>query len=124
MCVSQVTDDCSLGENAYPCITLLYIVYNLLLCVCITGVQTKLPTTGAETRPAEPSVRGLISSSQRPPPSPPTDWSQPEIEDDDQCVTLIFCCKPLSLMEDVVTVLQKWMSECEDLNELTRVLFL
>lgn len=81
-------------ENANPCITLSYIVCNLLLCVWITGVQTKLPTTGAavgtlETRPAEQSIEGLISTSQEPPPSPPTDWSQPEIEDDDRCVTVV-----------------------------------
>lgn len=70
----------------------LYCLQSVIVCVCITGVQTKLPTTGAgtaETRPAEPSVRGLISSSQKPPPSPPTDWSQPEIEDDDQRVTVL-----------------------------------
>lgn len=62
--------------------------------VWITGVQTKLPTTGAgvgtaETRPAGQSKGGLISTSQKPPPSPPADWSQPEIEDDDQCVTVV-----------------------------------
>lgn len=92
MCVSQMTDNCSLFKNAYPypCITLLYIVCNLLLCVRITGVQTTGAAVGTvETRPAEQSVGGLISSSQKPPPSPPTDWSQPEIEDDDQCVTVV-----------------------------------
>lgn len=69
-------------------------IYNLLLCVWITGVQTKRPTAGAvvgtvETRTAEQSIGGLISTSQKPPPSPPTDWSQPEIEDDDRCVTVV-----------------------------------
>ncbi|XP_037613425.1 uncharacterized protein LOC119480876 [Sebastes umbrosus] len=83
------------------------------------GVQTKLHTTGAgtvETRTAEQSVGRLISSSQKPPPSPPADWSQPEIEDDDQCVTVVthlLLQVSFSLMEEsrsIITVLQKWMS--------------
>ncbi|KAM7370076.1 hypothetical protein PAMP_011360 [Pampus punctatissimus] len=58
------------------------------------GVQIKLLTAGAavateETRLAEQYVGGLISAYERPPPSPPPDWSQPEIEDDDQCVTVV-----------------------------------
>ncbi|KAM7390684.1 hypothetical protein PAMA_008736 [Pampus argenteus] len=58
------------------------------------GVQIKLLTAGAavateETRLAEQYVGGLISTYERPPPSPPPDWSQPEIEDDDQCVTVV-----------------------------------
>ncbi|XP_044033277.1 uncharacterized protein zfhx2 isoform X2 [Siniperca chuatsi] len=53
------------------------------------GVQAKLPTTDAadgkvKTRPAEQSIGGLISTSQK----PLTDWSQPESEDDDRCVTV------------------------------------
>ncbi len=71
-----------------------YIVYNILSCVWITGIQTKLPITGAgddtvEMRPAEQSKEELISTSQKPPPSPAIDWSQPEIEDDDRCVTVV-----------------------------------
>lgn len=70
--------------------------YNELMCstcVSITGVQIKLLTAGAavgteETTLAEQYVGGLISTYERPPPSPPPDWSQPEIEDDDQCVTV------------------------------------
>lgn len=71
--------------------------YNGLLCkmcVSITGVQIELLTAGAavgteETGLGEQYVGGLISTYERPPPSPPPDWSQAEIEDDDQCVTVV-----------------------------------
>lgn len=61
------------------------------MCVSITGVQIELLTAGAsvETRLAEQYVEGLISTYERPPPSPPPNWSQAEIEDDDQCVTVV-----------------------------------
>lgn len=84
---------CLSNENSHPCITLFH-VYNLLLCMWITGVQTRLPTSSAgvgkvETRPAEQSKGGIISTSQKPPPSPLIEWSLHEIEDDDRCVTVV-----------------------------------
>lgn len=84
---------CLSNENSHPCITLFH-VYNLLLCMWITGVQTRLPTSSAgvgkvETGPAEQSKGGIISTSQKPPPSPLIEWSLHEIEDDDRCVTVV-----------------------------------
>lgn len=82
----------SVWECLLMCQITLYCIQSVV-CVFITGVQTKLPTTGAgvgtaQMRPAEQSVRGLILSSQKPTLFPPTDWSQPEIEDD-QCATVV-----------------------------------
>nr|XP_046226916.1 zinc finger homeobox protein 4 isoform X2 [Scatophagus argus] len=64
-----------------------------LVCSRSVGVQTKLPSAGAgvgaaETRPAEQSKGGIVSASQKAPPSPPITWTQPEIEDDDHYVTV------------------------------------
>lgn len=81
------------NENSYPYMPL-FRIYNLLLCMWITGVQTRLPTSGAsvgkiEARSAEQSKGGIISTSQKPPPSPLIEWSLPEIEDDDRCATVV-----------------------------------
>lgn len=73
----------------------------------LTGVQTRLPTSGAgvgkiEVRSPERSKEGIISTSHKPPTSPPIEWSLPEIEDDDQCVTVVttFLLTSLSLTKE------------------------
>lgn len=84
--------ECLSNHHSCPCVPIFHI-HNLLLCMWITGVQKRLPTSwvivGKEETEPEKSAGRLISVSEISPPSSVIEIPLPEIEDDDQGVTVV-----------------------------------
>lgn len=101
-CVSLMTDDCSPSDKAFPRITLLYTVNNLLSCVSVCPSQVSRQSCSQQVLVLLQSKRDQQSDQSEGSFKAPRNslhrllvhgLKLTEIEDDNECVTtqLIFC---------------------------------